>query len=42
MAKFSAALNTLNQAPDNVKLGHSYGHGIGILEDEKKLDIIMI
>jgi hypothetical protein len=30
----------LDQAPDKVKLGHSYGHGIGILEDEENLELI--
>lgn len=33
-------ISLLEQAPDKVKLGHSYGHGIGILEDEENLDII--
>lgn len=33
-------ITMLDQAPDKVKLGHSYGHGIGILEDEENLDLI--
>lgn len=33
-------ISMLDQAPDKVKLGHSYGHGIGILEDEENLDLI--
>jgi hypothetical protein len=33
-------ITLLDQAPDKVKLGHSYGHGIGILEDEENLDLI--
>ena len=33
-------ITLLDQAPDKVKLGHSYGHGIGILEDEENLEII--
>lgn len=35
---FSIAL--LDQAGDKVKLGHSFGHGIGVLEDEENLQII--
>jgi hypothetical protein len=33
-------ITMLDQAPDKVKLGHSYGHGIGLLEDEENLEII--
>lgn len=33
-------ITMIDQAPDKVKLGHSYGHGIGLLEDEENLDII--
>lgn len=33
-------ITLLEQAPDKVKLGHSYGYGIGILEDEENLDYI--
>ena len=34
------ALELLEQAGDKVILGHSYGHGIGILESEESLHII--
>jgi len=30
----------LDQAPDKVKLEHSYGYGIGILEDKENIEII--
>lgn len=33
-------IKLLDQAPEKVKLGHSYGHGIGILEDEENLALI--
>jgi hypothetical protein len=33
-------ITLLDQAPDKVKWGHSYGQGIGILEDEENLEII--
>ncbi|MBW6491894.1 MAG: hypothetical protein K0B15_11950 [Lentimicrobium sp.] len=33
-------ITMLDQAPDKVKLGHSYGHGIGVLEDEENLELI--
>jgi len=33
-------ITILDQAPDKVKLGHSYGHGAGILEDEENIDLI--
>jgi len=33
-------LTLLDQTPDRVKWGHSYGQGIGILEDEENLEII--
>jgi hypothetical protein len=33
-------ITMLDQAPDKIKLGHSYGEGIGILEDEENLDLI--
>lgn len=35
---FTIAL--IEQSDDKVKLGHSFGHGIGILEDEENLEII--
>lgn len=33
-------LEMLDQAGDKVKLGHSFGHGIGIIEDEENLQLI--
>ncbi|MBA4851289.1 hypothetical protein [Emticicia sp. BO119] len=33
-------LELLEQASDRVKWGHSFGHGVGIIEDEKNLEII--
>lgn len=33
-------LTMLDQAPDKIRLGHSYGVGVGILEDEENLDLI--
>jgi hypothetical protein len=33
-------ITMLEQAPDKVKLGHFYGNGIGILEDEENLELI--
>ncbi len=33
-------ITLFEQAPDKVKWGHSFGHGIGILEDDDNLEII--
>lgn len=33
-------LELLEQAGDRVKLGHSFGYGLGIIEDEEKLEYI--
>jgi len=33
-------ITLLNQAPDKVKLGHTYGYGVGIMEDKELLDVI--
>jgi len=33
-------LEVLRQAGDKVKLGHSFGYGIGILEDEENIDLL--
>ena len=34
------SMEVLEQAPDLVELGHSYGHGMGVLEDEENLKLI--
>jgi hypothetical protein len=33
-------IELLEQAPDKVKMGHSFGYGIGILEDEENIERI--